>query len=78
MPVPMTLDQIVEEARSWPPEKVDELVGRLTETLHAEEPGVEAALKAEIARRLDEIQSGKISGIPGEEVAARVRIIMGR
>ncbi len=28
--VPLTLEQIVEEARHWPPEKVGELVGRLT------------------------------------------------
>lgn len=30
--VPITLEQIVEETRHWPPEKVGELVGRLTRT----------------------------------------------
>jgi putative addiction module component (TIGR02574 family) len=74
----MTLDQIVEEARQWPPEKVGELVGRLTEDLHAGEPEVESAWQAEIALRLEQIQSGKVQGIPGEEVSARVRKIVGR
>ena len=78
MPVPMTLDQIVEEARHWPPEKVGELVGRLTEDLHASDPEIEAAWQTEIARRVEEIQSGKVQGVPGEEVSARIRKIVGR
>ena len=76
--VPMTMDQILEEIRHWPPEKVGELAGRLTEDLHAGDPEVEAAWKTEIARRVEEIQSGKVQGIPGEEVSARVRKIVGR
>jgi putative addiction module component (TIGR02574 family) len=74
----MTLDQIVEEARHWPPEKVGELVGRLTEDLHKGEPEIEAAWQSEIARRIEEIRSGKVQGIPGKEVSARVRKIVGR
>ena len=76
--VPLTLEQIVEEARNWPPEKVGELVGRLTEDLHASDLETQAAWKAEVDRRVQEIQSGKIQGIPGEEVSARIRKIIGR
>jgi putative addiction module component (TIGR02574 family) len=78
MPVPMTLDQIVEETRHWPPEKVGELVERLSEDLHTSDPEIEAAWQNEVARRVEEIQSGKVQGIPGEEVLARVRKIVGR
>lgn len=77
-PVPLTLEQIVEEARHWPPEKVGELVSRLTEDVHASDPEIEAAWKTEIDRRIEEIQSGKVQGIPAEEVFARVRKIIGR
>jgi putative addiction module component (TIGR02574 family) len=76
--MPITLDQIMEETRHWPPEKVGELVGRLTEDLHASAPETEAAWKAEIARRIEEIQTGKVQGIPGEEVSARIRRMLGR
>ena len=76
--VPMTLDQIVEETRHWPPEKVGELVERLSEDLHTSDPEIEAAWQSEIARRVEEIQSGKVQGIPGEDVSARVRKIVGR
>lgn len=76
--VPMTLDQIVEEARHWPPEKVGELVGRLTEDLHASDPETAAAWKTEVDRRVEEIQASKVQGIPGEEVSARIRKIVGR
>ena len=76
--MPMTLDQIVEETRQWPPEKVGELVGRLTEDLHGSDPETEEAWQNEIARRIEEIQSGKVKGIPGEEVSACVRKIIGQ
>jgi putative addiction module component (TIGR02574 family) len=76
--VPLTLEQIVEETRHWPPEKVGELVGRLTEDLHSRDPETEAAWKTEIDRRIEEIQTGKVQGIPAEEVSARIRRILGR
>jgi putative addiction module component (TIGR02574 family) len=76
--VPITLEQIVEETRSWPPEKVGELVGRLTHDLHANSPENEDAWNKEIDRRIEEIQTGKVRGIPGEEVSARIRKNLGR
>lgn len=77
MPVPLTLEQIVEETRHWPPERVGELIERLTEDAHSADPETEAAWKTEINRRIEEIQSGKVQGIPAEEVLARVRKIAG-
>jgi putative addiction module component (TIGR02574 family) len=76
--MPITLDEIVEETRHWPPERVGELVGRLTEDLHPSDPEIEAAWKTEIDRRIEEIQSGKVKGIPAEEVSARIRKILAR
>jgi putative addiction module component (TIGR02574 family) len=72
------MEQIVEETRRWPPEKIGELVGRLTDDLHASAPDVEAAWRTEIDRRVEEIQTGKIHPIPGEEVSAAVGKIAGR
>ena len=74
----LTIDEIVEEARHWPPEKVGELVERLNEDLHTCDPEIESAWQTEIARRIAEIESGKVQGIPGDEVLARVRKIVGR
>ena len=73
----LTLDQILEETRNWPPEKVGELVDRLTADLHASDPETEAAWKTEITRRLDEIQTGQVQGIPVEEVFAKARRLLG-
>ena len=78
MPVPMTLDQIVEETRHWPPEKVGELVERLSEDLHASDPEIEAAWKQEARRRLAEIENGTVQAVDGEQVSARIRRIVGR
>jgi putative addiction module component (TIGR02574 family) len=74
----MTVDQILEETQRWPPEKVGELVGRLTEDLHGIDPQTEAVWKSEIARRVEEIQTGKVQGIPAEEVFAKAKRFVGR
>ena len=76
--MPMTLDEIVEETRNWPPERVGELVGRLTEDLHASDPEIEAAWKTEVNRRIEEIESGKVKGVSAEEVSARIQKILTR
>ena len=77
-PMPMTLDQIVEETRHWPPEKVGELVDRLTEELHPTHPDLEEAWKQELRRRLAEIDHGTVQAVDGEEVSARMGRIVGR
>lgn len=76
--MPMTLEQIVEEARRWPPEKVGELVGRLTEDLRASDPAIDEPWKQEVRRRLAEIENGTVPPADGETVSARIRQIMGR
>jgi putative addiction module component (TIGR02574 family) len=76
--MPLTVEQIVEEARRWAPEKVAELVSRLTQDLHSSDPETQAAWKAEIARRLEEIQTGAVQDIPGEEISARIQRLLGR
>ena len=76
--MPITLDEIVEETKHWPPERVGELVDRLTEDLHASAPEIEAAWKTEVNRRIAEIESGNVKGIPAEEVSARIQQILKR
>jgi putative addiction module component (TIGR02574 family) len=75
--MPMTLDQIVLETRQWPTEQVAELVDRLMLELPST-PENEAAWKVEARRRIAEIESGRVSGVPGELVSARIREIVGR
>jgi putative addiction module component (TIGR02574 family) len=76
--MPITLDQIVEETREMPPEVVAELVDRIMVARHGGiEPGVEAAWKTEIDRRIAEIEAGKVEGVPLENSLARARKIAG-
>lgn len=76
--MPLTLEQIVEEARNWPPDKVGELVDRLTEGLHAPDPEIDESWKREVRIRLAEIENGKVQAVDGEVVSDRVRKIVGR
>jgi hypothetical protein len=77
--MPLTVEQIVEEARHWPPAQVAELVDSLTLELHQGiPPEVENAWKQEARRRLSEIESGTAQRVDGKEVSALVRRIVGR
>lgn len=77
--VPLNFDQIVEEISQWP----EDIVARLVDHIMLARrggiaPGVETAWDDELRRRMEEIRSGKVQGIPGEEVSARLRKIVGR
>ena len=77
--MPMTLDQIVEEASHLRREQVAEVVDRLTLTLHADaDPEIEDSWKQETRRRLADLESGKVQAIPGDVVSSRIRKIVGR
>ncbi len=76
-PMPMTLDQIFLETQQWPTEQVAELVDRLILELPST-PEIEAAWKVEARRRIADIESGRVTGVPGELVSARIREIVGR
>ncbi len=74
----ITLDQIVEETREMPSEVVAELVDRILVARHGGvETSVESAWKAEVNRRIAELESGKVKGVPLEESLARARKIAG-
>jgi putative addiction module component (TIGR02574 family) len=75
----MILDQIVEETRQFPTDVVAELVDRIWTARHGGmEAGVAEAWRQETRRRIEEIQRGNVQGIPGEEVSAGIRKILGR
>ena len=77
--MPMTLEQFVEEASQLPGDVVSELVDRIMLAKHGGiDPKTDMAWRSEIQRRVDEIKSGKVQGIPGGEVSARIRKIVGR
>jgi len=75
----MTLDQIVDETRQLPRDQVAELVDRIVLAVHGGiDPKIEKAWTDTAQRRLAELESGKVKLIPGDEVSARIRKIVGR
>jgi hypothetical protein len=69
LPMSRSAQQILEEVRQLPPDEVDWIVESLL-IKEQDEPQaeVEAAWDTEIKRRLDEIDSGAVELIPGEQV----------
>jgi len=78
-PMPMTLDQIVEETREMPGEVVAELIDRILVARHGGmESSVAESWKTETDRRIAEIESGKVKGVTPEGNAARIQKILRR
>ena len=75
----MTVDQMVEEIRSLPHDVMANLVDRvLFESHGGQRPDHVQAWSDTVHRRIEEIRSGKVQLIPGEETSAKIRRIVGR
>jgi len=68
------IDRVVEQAMKLPAEARAELADRLVESLDAEEIGrIDRLWLDEAKRRRDEVRSGGVQTIPGEDARRRVR-----
>lgn len=77
--MPLTLDQIVEEASQWPEDVVAELMDRIMIARHGGiDPGIDTTWRAEIHRRIEDLESGRVQGVPLEETLAKAQAILGR
>ena len=76
--MPRKVSEIVKEARQLPYGERAELIERLiADTAKSIDPKIEKAWGDEAMRRLEEMESGKVKGIPGEQVMAEIRKIVG-
>ena len=75
----LTFDQLSEEAMQLPPASRIRLVEKLVASLDSEDLNqIQRLWSAEAIRRRDEIRSGQVKPIPGEEVISEVRRLVGR
>ena len=71
--MPITVEQISEEALALPSEARALLADRLVESLDPAEDGLIRQLwMVEAKRRIDEVRNGGVATIPAEEVFAQV------
>lgn len=72
--MPLRVEEITDEALALPSEARALLADRLVESLDPAEDGVIHRLWAiECQRRLQELRSGNVKAIPGEEAIERLR-----
>lgn len=69
----MKASVLLDEAISLPVEERAHLVDCLLQTLNPPDEAHTAAWAAVARRRLDELRSGKVAAVAGEEVFARIR-----
>jgi hypothetical protein len=75
----LSADQIVEETSDWPEDAVADLVDRILRAKYGEvDPSVDKAWHVEIARRIADLESGKVQGVPLEETLVKARKITGQ
>lgn len=72
-----TLD-IMERAEMLPIDMKLELVDRLLESIGPSQKEIDDLWKIEIERRVEEVRSGKVKTIPGEQVFAEIEERFGR
>jgi putative addiction module component (TIGR02574 family) len=77
--MPLTLDQVTEEALQLPASSRALLADKLVESLESEDlDEIQRLWSAEAIRRRDEIRSGQVQPVPGEQVLEEVRHLVGR
>jgi putative addiction module component (TIGR02574 family) len=75
----LTFDQLIAQVLQLPSASRAQLADRLVESLADAPPDEITRLwTAEALRRRDEVRSGKVQPIPGDEVLAQVRRVVGR
>lgn len=67
-----TTQEIIHEAASLPVEERAIIVDTLLRTLNTPDPGFDQEWFTVARRRLDELNTGKVNGIPGTEVMAKL------
>jgi putative addiction module component (TIGR02574 family) len=73
----MEARELLKQALTLPDEERAELAASLIDSLDTTvDNNVEAAWQEEIARRLDEMESGKVKGIPWEEVRRKAHKLL--
>jgi len=77
--MPLTLEQLAEEAMRLPATSRAMLAEKLVGSLDfADDSEIRKLWAAEAVRRRDEVRSGRVQPIPGDEVLAEVRRVVGR
>lgn len=75
----LTLGELAKEALQLPAESRARLAEQLVESLAASDlDEIRHRWATEAVRRRDEIRSGSVQPIPGEQVVAEVRSVVGR
>ena len=65
--------EIIREAESLPVEERTMVVDSLLRSLNQPEPEIDRKWAAVAKRRLQELRSGRVKPVPGEEVFAKIR-----
>lgn len=75
----LTVEQLAEQAMQLPAASRALLADRLVESLDLSEPDeIRRLWSVEAVRRRDEIRSGQVKPVPGEQVLGEVRRLVGR
>lgn len=65
--------EIIQEAESLPVEERAIVVNSLLRSLNPPDPEIDRKWAAVAKRRLEELRSGRVKPVPGQEVFARIR-----
>jgi putative addiction module component (TIGR02574 family) len=76
--VRMSVEELIREAQTLSTEDQARIVGSLLESIHGTSRTIDESWRGTIERRMNELDSGAVRAIPGDEVMARIRRRFGR
>jgi putative addiction module component len=75
----LSADQIVEQTSDWPEDALADLIDRILRAKYGDvDPLVDRGWHEETQRRIADMESGKVQGIPLEETLEKARKISGQ
>jgi len=65
--------ELIEQIESLPVEGRAQIIDSLLRTMNQTDPTIDAAWATQAQQRLDDLRSGRVQGLPAEDVFAKAR-----
>ena len=74
----LKIDELLSEIESLPIDMKTELIDKLISSIHPSQKEIDVLWAEEAEKRVDEIKSGRVQTIPGEQILSEVKKMLSK
>jgi putative addiction module component (TIGR02574 family) len=74
----LKIDELLSEIESLPIDMKTELIDKLISSMHPSQKEIDVLWAAEAEKRVDEIKSGRVQTIPGEQILSEAKKMLSK